>query len=303
MADIPASLKQLPLEHIIGAPLEAAIKAQAMSSRTSVEFIQEVGLTRDAAGNLKAVSVDFQFDRTLEEVVQPPGTPPPAPITNFRLVPSRLSVPLLAIVDVPAFRINDMTIDFEYHIRDIETTTSETELGIEAKVEAQFWFVKVEVKGSYKSKTANVRETDQSTTLRITVHASQQTIPEGLSRVLDMLHEQLQVVPLSTGTLLPTPTARIDSISPLIVSKGAAQPITVDVEGGQLREGSKAEVDDTTVTPVTLKNAPLTPVAPATDVTKASVELTLTAATKLGEKTLSVLTPQGRAQTKFAVTA
>jgi Protein of unknown function (DUF2589) len=303
MADIPASLKQLPLEHIIGAPLEAAIKAQAMSSRTSIEFIQQVGLTRDAAGNLKAVSVDFQFDRTLEEIVQPPGTPAPAPITNFRIVPSKLTVPLLAIVDVPAFRINDMTIDFEYHIRDVETSTTSTEFGVEATVEAQFWFVKVEVKGSYSNKTANTRETDQSTTLRITVHAGQQSIPEGLSRVLDMMHDQLQVVPLSSGTLLPTPSARIESVNPLIVSKGASQPVTLDVQGSGLTGGSKAEVDDTTVTGVTLEGAPLAPVAPATDVAKATVKMSLVQATKPGEKTLTILTPQGRAQTRFAVTA
>jgi hypothetical protein len=92
------------------------------------------------------------------------------------------------------------------------------------------------------------RETDQRTTLRITVHPSQKDIPEGLSRVLDMLHDQLQVVPLSSGTLAPTPTARIDTVNPLLLSKAATQPVTLNVRGSGLAGGSKAEVDDTTVT-------------------------------------------------------
>jgi hypothetical protein len=210
-------------------------------------------------------------------------------------------VPLLAIVDVPAFKIDDMSIDFEYQIRDIETSESATELGIQAKVEVQYWFVKAEVSGSYSNKTANRRETDQRTTLRITVHASQKDIPEGLSRVLDMLHDQLQVVPLTSGTLAPTPTARIDSINPLLVSKTATPPVTLNVRGSGLVGGSKAEVDDTTITPVTLTGAPLAVATGATDVTSASVQLTLATTTKVGEKTLTIITPQGKAQTKFAV--
>ncbi len=44
MADIPAILRDLPLEHIIGAPMQAAIKAQALAAKTTVDFIKEVGL-------------------------------------------------------------------------------------------------------------------------------------------------------------------------------------------------------------------------------------------------------------------
>src|SRR5687768_10724681 len=101
MANIPAVLRDLPLEHIIGSPMQAAIKAQALAARTTVEFIKEVGLKPVASNDLvqtglpagaiadppktddvpdgnasqayEARYVEFKFDRIVEEqIVQPP---------------------------------------------------------------------------------------------------------------------------------------------------------------------------------------------------------------------------------------
>src|SRR2546425_4969873 len=136
MANIPAILRDLPLEHIIGSPMQAAIKAQAFAARTTVEFIKEVGLKPVAAADLaqtglppggvadppkgddapdgdstkayEARYVEFKFDRLVEEqIVQPAaaaGTPPTV-VTRHTVVPSRLTVPLLAIVPIPFLRI------------------------------------------------------------------------------------------------------------------------------------------------------------------------------------------------------
>ena len=42
------ALVGLPFENIIGSPLDAAIKAQAMSANTTIAFIKEVGFIQDA---------------------------------------------------------------------------------------------------------------------------------------------------------------------------------------------------------------------------------------------------------------
>lgn len=90
MANIPAELRALPLEHIIGSPLSAAIKAQAFATQTTVDFIKEVGLKPRALESgesedeldevtgesgqpgFEARYVDFKFDRVLEEEVVTP---------------------------------------------------------------------------------------------------------------------------------------------------------------------------------------------------------------------------------------
>src|SRR5712691_1332044 len=241
MADIPAILKDLPLEHIIGAPLQAAIKAQAFAAQTTVNFIKEVGLKPVPAGDLdqaglpagaaadprktddapdgdpnkalEARYVEFKFDRLVEEqTVVPPaagapaGTPPTA-TTKFTVVPSRLTVPFLSIVPIPFIRINDMTISFEYSIKDIATFESKTEKNASVEAKALYWFVSATIKGSYSNQTVNKRETDQRATLKINVNALQDRMPEGLAKVLDMLHESMKVVPLGPGTTVALPPA------------------------------------------------------------------------------------------------
>jgi Protein of unknown function (DUF2589) len=298
MASVPALLKQLPLEHIIGAPLEAAIKSQAMAARTTVDFITNVGLKSDGNGDLVAQLVDFKFDRTLEEV-QPNPTNGQPPLRNFRVVPSKLTVPLLAIVPIPFIRITDMTIDFEYKVRDIETNEHSDEFNVSAKVEAKYWIFKAEVSGSYGSKNAARRETDQSTTLRITVNAAQDNIPEGLARVLDMMHDQLKVVPLESGALQPQPTARIISVSPVSFPKSASnQVLTLKGEGlDAAKITPQAVPEDSTVTVA----SPQLP-AGGTAGADLAVTVTVTSSTTVGEKTIRLATPNGIASVKVNVT-
>lgn len=190
MANIPAELRALPLDHIVGAPLVAAIKAQALAANTTVAFIREVGLNK-TNGDYEAVYVDFKFDRIVEEEKVQDGNK----IKVVRVVPSKLTVPLLTIVPIPYIRISDMTIDFEYQIRDVETKATSQEANIATKAEIGGWFWKVEVKGSYTYKSTTRRSTDRRSTLKVTVNAVQDEIPEGLSRVLDILNEAIKVVP------------------------------------------------------------------------------------------------------------
>lgn len=230
MANIAAELRALPLEHVIGSPLVAAIKAQALAANTTVDFIKEVGLkpraletgeTEDELDEVTGESgqpgfearyVDFKFDRVIEEeVVTPPAADAPAgtsPIktTKFSVVPSKLTVPLLAMVPIPYIRINDMTIDFEFHIKDIDTRESTTEKKLSVKAKVGGWFYKVSIKGSYTNRTANKRETDRRTTLKITVNAVQDQIPEGLGKILDTLNEAMKVVPLTAPQEITIPT-------------------------------------------------------------------------------------------------
>lgn len=208
MANIPAELRALPLEHVIGSPLVAAIKAQALAAKTTVDFIKEVGLKEDTSWTAvddktgyEARYVEFKFDRVIEE--RDTSTDPPK--TVHRVVPSRLTVPLLSIVPIPYIRISDMTIDFEYHIRDVETSESTAETKISASAKMGGWFYKVQLKGSFTYRTTNKRNTDRRSTLKITVNAVQDEIPEGLARVLDMLSDAMKVVPLSEGTVISVP--------------------------------------------------------------------------------------------------
>ena len=46
-ANIGAELQALPLEYMLGTPLTAAIKAQALAAQTTIDFIEKIGLQED----------------------------------------------------------------------------------------------------------------------------------------------------------------------------------------------------------------------------------------------------------------
>lgn len=55
-------LDSIPFETIIGAPLDACIKAQALAAQTSANFIKEVGLQdTNGDGMQEAINVSFTF--------------------------------------------------------------------------------------------------------------------------------------------------------------------------------------------------------------------------------------------------
>ena len=117
-------LNNIPFHNIIGGPLEAAIKAQAMAANTTVEFIKAVGF--------KPVTKNGQIDPDKDDssIVGDEDSE----IGNIRYInfsyakknldgskaEGYMKVPILSIVPIPMLRIEEMTIDFATKITESE---------------------------------------------------------------------------------------------------------------------------------------------------------------------------------------
>src|ERR1035437_3544066 len=100
----------LPMEQIIGGPLQAIIRAQSLAASATASFIEQVCLNSVTSGNppnqtttMTARTVDFSFSRQK----------PNADGTAVTAETVALTVPLLTIIPVPFIRIQQATIDFE----------------------------------------------------------------------------------------------------------------------------------------------------------------------------------------------
>lgn len=188
MANIPAELSALPLESLIGKPLEAAVRAQAYAAMTTARFVREVGLDDD--GNVK--NITFKFKRKTidpekskegegKEIIEEDAT---------------LEAPLLTILPVPFIRIKDMTIHFKFIIKttDVDKTQHDFSSSITAKAGWGWGGVKLNASYGYKRETRS--QVDRSAELEITVNAVQDEMPEGLRTVLSILKEAM--VPASS---------------------------------------------------------------------------------------------------------
>jgi hypothetical protein len=119
-----------------------------------------------------------------------------------------LIVPLLTIVPIPYIRIDDMTIQFKANIsasaeqESTDTSSSSTNVGGSASVRfgiGPFFRGNANFNANYSSKKDSTATQNSKYSVEYTmdvyVHAVQDALPAGMSKVLNMLNENINTVP------------------------------------------------------------------------------------------------------------
>lgn len=204
----------LPMDTLIGGPLTAACDSQLKLARATADFIKVIGflpptkaqLEKDenAVGATRTAS--FKFKRPIE-LPQKPGSGPQTPAIGEEQV--ELEVPLLAIVNVPNLSITSVDVTFDMEVKSsFETKMSADEemaLQAEAKIGYGCFSAKVSVQGKVSSHQEMTRKSDNSAKYHVAVHAEDKGMPEGLARVMDILHTS--VAPMRVGHTAETQKA------------------------------------------------------------------------------------------------
>ncbi|MEM6722281.1 MAG: DUF2589 domain-containing protein [Bacteroidota bacterium] len=177
----PNEIANIDFSAMLGKPLTAVIDAQAAAALSTVDFINEVGL--DGSGQVK--NVTFTYSKLVD------GSTTPTSVT--------LTTPLLTIVPIPFIRVADTTIDFNAKISSVTTVTTSTShsLDLSAELKLRWAWGRLKFKGSYsyQKKTSYSDESKRSYSMNVRIHAVQDEIPAGMSRVLDMLEESISEEP------------------------------------------------------------------------------------------------------------
>lgn len=192
-------LRQIPFDYLIGAPLKAAIEAQGLAAKTTIDFIEKVGFIPDdpdqdpffedeqadvEGGQVR--NVTFNYNKTDQ---------------NGDTAAVVLTVPILSIVPIPYIRIDEMTINFTAKLNDTLTNVTKTNFQLDQTVSGQyraFWSpvrfdfrTSMSYSTSRESASRHVREYQ----MQINVRAVQDDIPAGLERILDLLEQTIKEAP------------------------------------------------------------------------------------------------------------
>ena len=209
------ALQSLPFGTIIGAPLKACVEAQAQAANTTWEFIRNIGLNTDEKGNTKAVMVQFEY------------------INAGRRM--KMNIPLLTIVPIPYMAINEIEIDFKANISAASSKSSESsksnktsfELNQEFQVNIGIFKSNTElgVGVSSKKDSKATQESHYSVEYTMDVHvkASQDSMPAGMAKVLELLNGTVDTVN-SKGELVVSDTT-------LFKEKGGVAAIIATYKG------------------------------------------------------------------------
>ena len=175
--DLVSELNNIDFRKMIGGPLQAAVDAQVASSLATVDFINKVGFKEDANGVRELVMVDFSHKRNNGKKAD--GT------DDIKDVAIR--VPLLAMLPIPSLRIEHVIIDFNVKLNSVESSSTSTDLGVNAEVKGGWGPVSFKVSASFQRKTATNVEVKKEYALNVNVKAVQDEIPAGLEKILGML--------------------------------------------------------------------------------------------------------------------
>ena len=170
-----AQLGNIPFSTLIGGPLNAAVEAQAMAAKTSADFITKVAF--DDEGNVKSVTFNYEKEGQA----------------------TKLSVPILTIVPIPFLRIDTLDIDFTANISastsSQDTSQENTQLNAKVDGSVSYWCAKVNFSASYSNQKQSNSERnskyDVQYTMGVKVHAVQDDMPAGMSKVLNILQDTI----------------------------------------------------------------------------------------------------------------
>ncbi|WP_306350786.1 DUF2589 domain-containing protein [Flavobacterium sp. '19STA2R22 D10 B1'] len=185
--NIANQFKGLPMEDLIGGPLSAAVKSNVDLAKSTAAFINDIGFEqiKGEDGILvpgPARMVDFMFER--------PGIDKDG---NATVEEVKMKVPMLAIVPIPNLQVDlvDITFDMEVKssVKSVDKSASEGKFSASLSAKIGFFTINATVSGAVSASKENTRSSDKSAKYHVEVKATNHGMPEGLSRVLDIMND------------------------------------------------------------------------------------------------------------------
>lgn len=165
-------IKALPIEHMVAAPLIAALKAHSMAAQSFADFFTKVCLFED--GGVKMIRLAYE-----EQELDSSGN------STGKTIKRVVDMPFFGAIPLPTFGVDKVNVDFELEINTVEETKTATDASVEASVKYGFGPWGVTAKGKVSHHRESTRKTDTRSKYSFHVEASRQPMPEALSRVLD----------------------------------------------------------------------------------------------------------------------
>lgn len=176
-ADFAAELGSIDFATIIGGPLDACVKAQSNASISTVSFINEVGF--EGEGNERKLRMaEFKYKKNVPDPDKPGET---------KQEDTEITVPFIALLNIPSFRIETCEVDFNVKLNSTYTKDTSSEFGINAGASGGWGPVKFKVDVSYKRTSSTGIKVEKEYSLGVKVRATNDEMPAGLEKVLGLL--------------------------------------------------------------------------------------------------------------------
>ncbi len=197
----------LPMEALIGGPLDAAAKANSQMALTQTKFLLDTCFKADTTNDVVSYSplmITMSMDRPLLTKNASGEVESKSATTKFNL-------PLLTIIPLNSLAVETVDVGFEMEVKssfsEDTSETKDTETKGEASVEASFGkgLFSVSIKGSasYDSKESSSHSThyEKSNTAKYTVnvHAGQLPLPTGVTTIIEAFTKAIEPIDVTAA--------------------------------------------------------------------------------------------------------
>lgn len=181
----------VPLGLLVSQPIIEVAKGQAELCNVYLDQLFRLAFKSmpdtEKGDAVEARVVKFKLNRTV--VDQNSG--------GTKVVPVDVEAPLLALVPIPAFTMEEATVQFTMEVKDVvsEKTNEGTQAGFQSGFSA--WGFSASVSGSVTTSRENTRQTDKTAKYDIYARATQQPPAEGMAKLSSIFASVIE--PISTG--------------------------------------------------------------------------------------------------------
>lgn len=191
MADeVSKSFETLPIEQLICAPILAVAQGQSQLCRVYLDYLYELAFEKDGDGKSdKTRVIKFNLNRT---IITPEG--------DVKVQPITVEAPLLSLVPVPSFTMDETTVRFTMEVKEVSTSKITSASDVSASSSFSFWGFKANVSGKVTSSSENTRSSDHSAKYEIYARAVQQQPTEGMAKLTQIFASVIEPIEAGGGS-------------------------------------------------------------------------------------------------------
>lgn len=185
--DVTSAFGSLPIEHLICAPIIAAAKGQQELTSLYVDNLMQLAYAKDESGK-----IDREKTNILKFKMQ-------CPVDNGQgaicMEECEIQAPLISLVPVPAFTMDELTVDFSMEVKasEMREDKSHADVTAQAGYKSVFGF-STSITGNVSSDSMHKRETDSSATYNIHARAVQQPPSEGMAKLTALFSQMMEPI-------------------------------------------------------------------------------------------------------------
>lgn len=176
----------LPMGQLIAQPLVEVAKGQAELCKVYLSYLFQMAYKEGKAGGETNI-LKFNLNR---QIVSEEG--------NVKTVQSTVEAPLLSLVPVPAFVMDEATVRFNMEVTEQTLSKNTGTEEVTSSFGGSFWGCHANISGKVSATQENTRKSDHSAKYEVYARAVQQEPSEGMAKLTSLFASVIEPIKASS---------------------------------------------------------------------------------------------------------